>query len=193
MALFPFAACVPFSNNVPLQDAAGRERHGVLFRAAGHEAPPAELVQRLEQLLGLTGSETLRYADRRRGQHRAVRLQRVGNEARLEAFLLSGDTRAEAWIKAVLQDELPAQAYGRLLLAPGAKPPLAVQQRGKLVCSCFNVAAPAIEHHLAASTGDATQRLVSLQDKLRCGTNCGSCVPELKRLVRAILPVPKAA
>ena len=28
-------------------------------------------------------------------------------------------------------------------------------------------------------------RLASLQDALKCGTNCGSCIPELKRKVRA--------
>jgi hypothetical protein len=53
--------------------------------------------------------------------------------------VLAGDTSAQAWIKTLLQDELPAQAYGRLLLLPGAKAPVAVQSRGKLVCTCFNV------------------------------------------------------
>ena len=38
MPEFPFAACVPFSSQVPLAEAA-RARHGVLLRAAAHEAP----------------------------------------------------------------------------------------------------------------------------------------------------------
>ena len=29
------------------------------------------------------------------------------------------------------------------------------------------------------------ERLASLQATLKCGTNCGSCVPELKRRVRS--------
>lgn len=183
MGRFPFTACVPF----------GRERAGVLFRAAAYEAPPEELVDRIEALLGLSGPQALRYADRKKGQRRAVRLVREGTEARLEAFLLAGDTSAEAWIKTLLQEQLPAQEYGRLLLAPGAKPPVAVQARGKQVCTCFNVSETAIQGHLATCSGDELARLGSLQDKLKCGTNCGSCVPELKRLVRATIPLRQAA
>lgn len=194
MAVFPFASCVPFSNNVPLAEAPRTERSGILFRAASHETPPDEIVQRIETALGLAGADTLRYADKRRGQRRAMRLVRVGEkEARLDAFLLAGDTRAEAWIKALLQDQLPAQAYGRQLLAPGAKAPVALPARGRQVCSCFNVGAPAIEQHLAAAAGSDDQRLASLQSSLKCGTNCGSCVPELKRLVRAVFPLQKVA
>lgn len=193
MALFPFASCVPFSNNAPLEQAAARERGGVLFRAAAYEAPPDEVLQRLETLFGLTGAETLRYADRRRGQRRLVRARREGADLRLEGVLLAGDTSAEGWLKALLLQELPAQAYGRLLLAPGAKPPVAVRQKGRQVCSCFGVEAPAIEGHLAQCEGTPETRLASLQGALRCGTNCGSCVPELKRMVRANGPVVQAA
>jgi assimilatory nitrate reductase catalytic subunit len=185
---------VPFSNNAPLEQAAGRERSGLLFRAAAYEAPPESVVQQIEQWLGLAGSiDTLRYADRRKGQRRTVRVHRAGADTRIEALLLAGDTSAEAWIKSLLQQELPAQAYGRLLLAPGAKAPVAVQKKGQQVCSCFGVAAPAIEAHLSACPGAPEERLVSLQKELRCGTNCGSCVPELKRMVRAVAPSTQPA
>jgi assimilatory nitrate reductase catalytic subunit len=193
MEAFPFASCVPFSSNAPLEQAGTRERTGVLFRAAAYEVPPDELLQRLENLLGLTGAETLRYADKRKGQRRAMRVKREGADLRLEALLLAGDTSGEAWLKALLLQELPAQAYGRQLLAPGAQPPAAVKQKGKQVCSCFGVEAPAIEGHLASCEGSPQDRLGSLQAKLRCGTNCGSCVPELKRMIRAIVPLRAAA
>lgn len=193
MALFPFASCVPFSNNAPLAEAAARERTGVLFRAASYEAPPSETLQQLESLLGLDGGETLRYADKRKGQRRTIRVRRDGADVRLEALLLAGDTSAEAWIKSLLLQELPAQAYGRLLLAPGSKAPVAVQARGKQVCSCFGVEAPAIESQLAGCHGSPDERLASLQKALKCGTNCGSCVPELKRMVRSIIPMRQAA
>jgi assimilatory nitrate reductase catalytic subunit len=186
MELFPFATCVPFASNASLEDAAAQERTGVLFRAAAYEPPPAQLLHRFEQLLGLAGAETLRYADRRRGQQRAIRVRRNGAELRLEALLLAGDTSAQAWLKALLLQQLPAQAYGRLLLAPGAKAPVALQPRGQQVCACFGVPAPAIVAHLAQCGGSETERLASLQGALKCGTNCGSCVPELKRMVRAV-------
>ena len=174
MTLFPFAACVPF----------GRDRSGVLFRAAAHEAVPEAVLRDIEAVLGLSGREVLHYADRRRGQHRSMRLVSVGGDKKLEGFVLAGDISAEVWIKALLQDELPAQAYGRLLLAPGAKAPLAVAARGKQVCSCFDVGERQIVAFLDQCDGTPDARLDKLQTELQCGTNCGSCVPELKRIVR---------
>jgi assimilatory nitrate reductase catalytic subunit len=193
MALFPFASCVPFSNNAPLAQAATQERSGVLFRAAAHEPPPDEVLQRLEALFALASPDTLRYADKRKGQRRSIRVRREGTDMKLDGLLLAGDTSAEAWLKALLLQDLPAQAYGRQLLAPGAKAPLAVQQKGKQVCSCFGVEAQAIAGHLAGRGGTPEERLVSLQSELQCGTNCGSCVPELKRMVRAIVPLAAPA
>ena len=176
MARFPFASCVPF----------GRERTGLLFRAAGHEAAPDELLEEIERLLGLDDTSVLRYADRKKGQRRAVRLLRAGEKATLEGFMLAGDTSAQNWIKTLLQDELPAQAHGRLLLSPGATAPVAVQSRGKQVCICFNVSDVAIQQHLSLCSGSNAERLASLQKTLECGTNCGSCVPQLQRMVRAV-------
>ncbi|WPH18975.1 nitrate reductase [Variovorax paradoxus] len=181
MAMFPFATCVPFSGNTP-----GEERSGILFRAAAHDAPADETIDCIEGLLGLRGSDALRYADRRRGQRRVARLvRRADGNAGLEAFLLGGDTSAEAWIGTLLREEIPAQSYGRLLLSPGARAPVAVQSRGHPVCTCFNVTDLAIQAELGRCTGTPDERLASLQGALKCGTNCGSCLPELKRMVRA--------
>ena len=185
MALFPFASCVPFSNNAPLEQAAARERTGVLFRAAAYEPPPQDVVQQVEALLGLDNGELLRYADRRRGQRRTIRVHRAGAQLRIDGLLLAGDTSAQPWLKALLQQELPAQAYGRMLLAPGAQAPLALQPAGRQVCNCLGVAAPAIEAQLATSSGTPQQRLAALQQALRCGTQCGSCLPELQRMIQA--------
>ena len=175
MTSFEFASCVPF----------GRERTGVLFRAAAHEAPDVATVERIESLLGLGGTDALRYVDKRLGQRRTARLLRTEGATRLEGFVLAGDVRAEAWIKPLLQDELPAEAYGRLLLMPGAKAPVAVVAKGKQVCTCFNVSEDDIGAQLQTSRGSDDQRLAALQSGLKCGTNCGSCIPELRRLVRA--------
>ena len=186
--LFQFTSCVPFSNNTPLNEP-GRERMGVLLRAAAHEPPPDAVIERIEALIGLATADTLRYADQKRGQRRAARLVRHGNATMLEAIVLAGDTSAEGWLKTLLQEELPAQSYGRLLLVPGAKAPVAVQSRGKPVCTCLNVTDAAITAELAHCHGTDADRLAQLQDKLRCGTNCGSCLPELKRMVRSTGPL----
>lgn len=173
MERFAFATCVPF----------GRERSGVLLRAAAFEAPDDALLQRIEDELGLSAQGVLHYADKRRGQRRSMRVVRSGTDTRLDGFLLAGDISAETWVKPLLQDELPAQAYGRLLLIPGAKAPVAVASRGKQVCSCFDVSDRQITTALDSLQGTPDAMLGQLQDRLKCGTNCGSCVPELKRIV----------
>ena len=50
----------------------------------------------------------------------------------------------------------------------------------RAVCACFKVPESAIRSAVAAGASLAT-----LQKELKCGTNCGSCVPELQRLVVA--------
>lgn len=185
MPSFAFASCVPFGSGGALAQG-GADRTGVLFRAADHQAAPDALLAQIESLLGLASADTLRYADVRHGQRRAARLVRAGSDAHLEAFLLAGDTRAEAWIKTLLQEQLPAQSFGRLLLRPGATAPAGVASRGKTVCSCFGVTDLAIGAQLARCTGfGERERLAELQGALKCGTNCGSCIPELQRMVRA--------
>lgn len=47
------------------------------------------------------------------------------------------------------------------------------------VCSCFEVSQSQISRSLAAGVNT----IDGLGEALKCGTNCGSCVPELKRLI----------
>ena len=182
MKEFDFASCVPF----------GRERSGVLLRAACARPAPAELVRRIEALLGLDGADLLRLEDRRRGHSRAIRQGRSGDEVRLEAMLLAGDGSAGTWLGTLLQEGLPTQAYGRLLLRPGAQPPVALAARSPQVCSCLDVSEDAIRQVLPDCAGSEQQRLEQLQSKLGCGTRCGSCLPTLKRLT-VIIPITDAA
>ena len=184
MAQFAFASCVPFTNTA-VKDASGQERSGLLFRAANHDPVPAEVLDRIEALLQINHKEALRYADAKRGQRRVALLHLGDDITTLDGFLLAGDTSAQSWITTLLQDALPAHSYGRALLVPGATPPVKVVSRGKQVCTCFNVTDAAINAQLAQSKGSADERLGLLQTALKCGTNCGSCLPEVKRMVRA--------
>ena len=179
----PFVSCVPF----------GQERTGLMLRAAAHEAPEDSVLEQIEALLGLDDAGVLRYADHKRGQRRAARLLRQEEHTTLEGFLLAGDTRAGAWIRTLLVNGLPAQNYGRLLLSPSATPPTALPVRGRQICTCLNVDEQAITATLAQCPGGEDERLHTLQQTLRCGTQCGSCVPELRRLLRATPPLAQAA
>ena len=112
-ALFPrfgYAVCVPF----------GREtdgRVGVLLRAAALTVD-AEAMIEVEAALQLDGA-SLRYADPRAGQHRAMRLHADGS---LQGFMLAGDAAAQGWVLDLLQQSLPAAAMGRALLAARRTP-----------------------------------------------------------------------
>ena len=50
---------------------------------------------------------------------------------------------------------------------------------GALVCACFGVGLTAIRDAVAAGACD----VAAIGAALRAGTNCGSCLPELKRIV----------
>ncbi len=63
------------------------------------------------------------------------------------------------------------------LFAPLATPPAAAPARGRIVCNCFDVSQNEIVADLRAGLD-----FTAVQDKRKCGTNCGSCLPELKRL-----------
>ena len=64
--------------------------------------------------------------------------------------------------------------------------PEAAISRGRTVCNCFDVAESEIDAFLAAH-----RSLEALQEKLRCGTNCGSCLPELRMKIAACEPSPE--
>jgi assimilatory nitrate reductase catalytic subunit len=170
MRQFAYAACSLF----------GRERTGVLFRAADDAPAAAGLVSEIESRFGIAGHDVLRYDDARRGNARHILVQ----DGKLMAVSLSGEMSAEHWLKAYLEAEQPVAALGRLLLMPSATAPQGCKTRGRVVCSCFNVAENEINEALAAcSNAPPDTVLAMLQGQLRCGTNCGSCVPELKKII----------
>jgi assimilatory nitrate reductase catalytic subunit len=53
----------------------------------------------------------------------------------------------------------------------------------RAVCACFKVPESAVRAAVAAGA-----TLAKVQTQLKCGTNCGSCLPELKRLLRVEAP-----
>jgi len=182
MPRFAFASCVPFSRKQ-----GESERTGIQFRASHHDPVPTEVLHKLEQLFQLDNPLALHYADRNKGQRRVAVLHHGNTASTLEGFLLAGDTRAQAWISTLLKDALPANPYGGGLLLAGAKPPVPVADLGKPVCMCFGITDKTIDAELARCNGNESERLAMLQDKLKCGTHCGSCLPQVQRHVRSSL------
>ena len=181
-AQFAFALTVPF----------GRERPGVLLRLADNQAPDAATLARIDALLGLDAGAVMRYDDPRRGIGRRVAVV----DGKITAVRLSGaapDLAAESWLKAWLEQGEPTVGLGRMVLSPSSAPPAHYVPRGTIVCNCCNVAASEIDGSLMQLCGTDAARLAGLQSKLRCGTECGSCLPELRRRVAAVQPAQAAA
>ncbi|MDX9875568.1 MAG: molybdopterin-dependent oxidoreductase [Spongiibacteraceae bacterium] len=96
------------------------------------------------------------------------------------AFLLVTDQPLpEPWWLAERLGHAITPAERRVLLS-GA-PLGASGNQGPIVCSCYQVTASAID----AAIGEGCQSVEALGERLRCGTSCGSCIPEIRRLVRA--------
>jgi assimilatory nitrate reductase catalytic subunit len=55
-----------------------------------------------------------------------------------------------------------------------------VADNGPVVCACFGVGLKFIRDCIASGTA---KDVAGVSKALRAGTNCGSCLPELKRIV----------
>ena len=153
---------------------------GLLFRA---RRPQAELRRALAEV-----EAALRPARRRgaalcrRAARPAPRHAPATRDGSLQAFLLAGDTAAQGWVLELLQQAQPAarlrpRAAGRA----AAQPPQPVAPRSRQVCTCLDVSEDAIVGRLRAMRGDAAPAPgSSCRPRLRCGTECGSCLPALK-------------
>ena len=161
-----------------------RARRRAVPRRRARAGKPTRCIGQLEALLELRGEKALRYVDRRRGQRRTLRLDYGGDDIRLDALLLAGDTGAEAWLRPLLQDQRSVAPYRRRLLSPSATAPADIAARGRQVCTCHDVCGAADRRGARKSAGTTDERVAQLQRTLACGTSCGSCLPELKRLAQ---------
>lgn len=155
----------------------GRDHGMVVLRASHHTAPDAAIIQRLDQMLGMVeDAPMLNYDDAKRGIHKRILVE----SGQVTGVKLIGETLAADWLKQVMQQGQFTDELRRWALAPLSAPPTGQKSRGKIVCNCFDVS----ENEIIESC-EAGADFQTLQAKLQCGTNCGSCVPELKRLVKA--------
>ncbi|MDP2808990.1 MAG: molybdopterin-dependent oxidoreductase [Rhodocyclaceae bacterium] len=151
---------------------AGRDDPVVVFNAWG-EPLSTESLDELDRVLGLDAPMTLRFDDARRNIHKRALIE---NDA-LVAVRLAGETAATGWLKDMMIAGAPLDPVRRWLLAPLAEPPVGGHARGRIVCNCFDVS----EDEIAVDTR-AGLDLATLQAKRKCGTACGSCLPEVRRL-----------
>ncbi len=145
----------------------GRESACAMLRARSDA--PFELAE-LDRAIDESGLRSVSYKDPARAIAKRIWIDANG---RIVGARLAGDTGAAAWLKEQMQNGVPVPPA--LALAP--RPTGAAVPRGRIVCNCFEVS----ETDIYAEVGRGAD-LPALQRSLKCGTNCGSCVPELRRL-----------
>lgn len=155
----------------------GRESGMVVLRAAHAEAPSTDIIQRIDALCGLAeDAPMLKFDDAKRGISKRILVE----HGQVSCVRLIGETLAADWLKQVMQAGQFTDELRKWSLAPLSAPPTGQKSRGKIVCNCFDVS----ENEMIEAC-EMGADLQTLQAKTKCGTNCGSCLPEVKRLVVA--------
>ena len=130
-----------------------------------------------EHAAALLGGEVAEFIDLKRGIYRAASFR----DGRLDAALFLGPAdAAPQWdaVKALFDAEALADIERRMALSGRAADGLA--ETGPVICACFGVGLNVIRDAIASKSATNVE---AIGKALRAGTNCGSCLPELKRIV----------
>jgi assimilatory nitrate reductase catalytic subunit len=144
--------------------------YGYLF------ADNADLTRWQSWLRSVAGSDLAEYKDLGGGVYRAASF--AGD--RIDTCLFAGPAHdAGDWevVKSLFAADALSEEQRRMLLSGKSADGLA--SAGPIVCACFGVGRTTICDAIAAGAGTASE----IGEQLKAGTNCGSCIPELKRLV----------
>ncbi len=122
--------------------------------------------------------EWLDYLDTATHRYRAARLV----DGRIESCLFIGpsfELPAREWLANLfLADRLSDTERYSLL---SGRPPKGSQAGGRPICSCFGVG----ENTIIATINAGARTVEAVGEGCRAGTNCGSCIPEIRALIEA--------
>jgi assimilatory nitrate reductase catalytic subunit len=140
------------------------------------EALPEDWRAWVQATLNCTGDWT-EYRDAAMGRYRAACL----TEGQLQAvFFIAADQRLpeREWLASLFSQPQIKSADLAGLLA--ARPPKGTADAGRTVCACFGVGEKSI---LNAIQIQGLNSVEAVGLALKAGTGCGSCVPEIRRLL----------
>lgn len=166
-AAFAYTTIVPVAIGGRAGDPAGTG--GVRMRLAAARVPDPDVLAALGEDLGL-GRPQAAFDDPARGV-----LRRVATvDGMPSAYLLAGDMRARHALDAWADNGAAPSSLLGLLMGRTAS-----VRRVRTVCSCKGVTDIAISDAI-----DRGMDLEGLKAGLGCGTGCGSCVPEIRQMIR---------
>ena len=125
--------------------------------------------------------EWIEYFDSAVNRYRAARIE----NGRLESCIFIGPDYAlpeRDWLLKLFNDE-PLNDLDRKSVLTGTSAS-GEKDVGKIVCACFNVGMNTIADVIQSQKLTTPEQIGEL---LRAGTNCGSCIPELKEIIKVNL------
>ncbi len=121
--------------------------------------------------------EWIDYLDKPAGRYRGARLI----NGRIESCIFisnSFELPPRTWLAELfVKNELTPQERASLL---AGKPAKGMKDAGRIICACFGVGENTIKETIAA---EKLRTVEDIGQCLKAGTNCGSCIPELKSLL----------
>ncbi len=150
------------------------------YELAGEEGPDNWANRARTILCGKDDNpEWMEFFDASSKQYRAARMV----DGRLDSVIFIGpghDLPSRDWIAGLFQKQTLDQQDRKWVLAgypgPGQK------DEGRIVCSCFGVGINTLTDAIKAQN---LQTPEAIGEALSAGTNCGSCIPELRALIHS--------
>ncbi len=147
----------------------GREENFFSMNAGSIDRPASDILESIDAVFDMEG-ECLAYRDAALGIDKKVKVE----NGRAVGVRLAGENAAREWLMETMASRADISLYRQWLLAPSLP---AFERQGRIVCNCLGVS----ESQIVESQLD----LIGLQEKFKCGTQCGSCLPEIRKLIQA--------
>ncbi len=127
-----------------------------------------------------SSTEVIEYADEKRGVYRVAHM--VGTRLTFSLFVGSAESHV-TWdaVKQMLSRQRIETNERKLFLS--GRNANGLPDTGPLICACFGVGLNAIRNAVETKSAHNVEQIGLL---LRAGTNCGSCKPELKRILQDV-------
>ncbi len=123
--------------------------------------------------------EWVEFHDAAENRYRAARIE----NGRLESCIFIDSTynlpQRDWLVKLFADDKLNDKDRTSILMG---KPAKGQKDPGRVVCSCFGVGINTLIEKIKANDLTTPE---AIGEKLKAGTNCGSCIPELKEIIQS--------
>ncbi|TKT75894.1 nitrate reductase [Aquamicrobium sp. LC103] len=153
---------------------------GWLYELTGTETPDQGILLAKGLLDPISRERMIEYTDRHGRSYRAAATS--GEGALREALFVAQPSLLPRldWLLALFASGEALQETDRKGLLSGHAP-RAMPSPGRIVCSCFNVGV----NQIAAAVADGCGNVEAIGKAVRAGTNCGSCISEIKGIIHA--------